>query len=341
MSAASPVRFATVNFRPDPRAYIEWLRVADGVGFDLIGYGDSQCLWPELYSSLTLAALHTTTAKIGPAVSNPITRHPAVAASGIATVQALSEGRAFYGLSSGDSAVFSVGLRPARMAQLAEHARVVRALCAGEEVTWEGQPLQLHWPTQPVPIYLAAEGPKMLHLAGQIADGVFVSNGLSREVVVDTAERVAAGARSVGRDPADIEIWYLVKFLVAPTEAEGLEAMRFTLAGSANHNFRFTLEGKHVPEHLHQAVRTLQERYAFDEHAQHGGEGRNAALVEELGLTDWLAERFLVTGPAGRCVERLQEIASFGATNLLLTQLVPDPLAAMRQWDEEIFPALR
>lgn len=338
---SAPIRLATVNFRPDPREYIEWLRVAEGVGFDLIGYGDSQCLWPELYSSLTLAALHTTTAKIGPAVSNPVTRHPAVAASGIATVQALSEGRAFYGLSSGDSALFSIGLRPARMAALAEHARVVRALCAGEVVRWEGNELQLHWPTQPVPIYLAAEGPKMLHLAGQIADGVFVSNGLSREVVTDTRERIAAGARSVGRDPADIEIWFLVKFLVAPSEAEGIETMRFTLAGSANHNFRFTLEGKHVPDELREAITTLQERYAFDEHAQHDGLGRNAALVEELGLIDWLAERFLVTGPPAHCVERLQEIASFGATNLLLTQLVPDPLAAMRQWGDEIFPALR
>lgn len=337
---SSQIRFATAYFRPDPREYIEWLRVADDVGFDLIGYGDSQSLWPELYVSLTLAALNTTSARIGPLVTNPRTRHPAVAASGIAAIQALAGGRAFFGLASGDSSVYNLGLHPANRAELASYGTCVRGLCEGETVAYQGHDLTLHWPTQPVPLFLAAEGPKMLHLAGQMADGVIVANGLTPAIVADTIARVRAGAQDAGRDPDGVEIWWLVKFLLADSDEDGVDELRFTLAGSANHAFRFGFEHKHVPEALQEPIRQLQQRYAFDEHAQVGGD-TNARLVEELGLTDWLAERFAVTGPPGRCVERLEEIASYGATNLLLTQLVPDPLATMRRWDKEVFARLR
>jgi 5,10-methylenetetrahydromethanopterin reductase len=335
------LKFAAVNFRGTPAEYVKWVRVAEDVGFDLIGTGDSQSLWPELNVLLTLTALNTSRAAIGPVVSNPLTRHPAVAASAITAIQHLAEGRAFFGMSSGDSAVFNLGLRPARVDGVADYGTTVKTLCAGEAATYQGHELQLHWPARPVPLYLAAEGPRMLRLAGRIADGVFVANGLTPEVVHDTIRLVAEGATEAGRDPAVIEIWWLVKFLPAPSVAEGIEMSQFTLASSANHVFRFDFEGKHVPEQFHEPIRKLQEEYVFSEHARVQSSGRNAQLVHQLGLTEFLAERFAITGPMGHCIERIEEVASYGAVNLLLTQLVPDPIAEMRKWDKELFPRIR
>lgn len=335
-----PLRFGTAYFRPDPHQYIEWLKVVDEVGFDLVGYGDSQSLWPELYVSLTLAALNLRTARIGSMVTNPLTRHPAVAASGISTIQSLSRGRAFFGIATGDSAVYNIGLRASSRDTLTTYATAVRDLTAGKKVHYDGADLQIHFPTTQVPLFLAAEGPKMLHLAGQIADGVFVGNGLSRDVVQDTIARVHAGAASVGRDPDQIEIWWLVKMYVAHSVAAAKEQTLFTLASSANHALRFDFEGKFVPENLHEPIRELQRRYNFAEHAMVGGQD-NARLVAELGLTDWLAERFTVLGPPDTCIERLREMHSYGVSNVMLTQLVPDPLAEMRMWARDIFPAFR
>lgn len=335
------IKFAAVYFQKTPAQYVEWVRVADEVGFDLIGTGDSQSLWPELYVLLTLTALNTSTAQVGPVVTNPITRHPAVAASGIAALQDVSDGRAFYGLGSGDSAVYNLGLKACRVDEVAEHADVIRRLCNGEAVDYRGDEIQLHWPTRRVPIYLAAEGPRMLRLAGRIADGVFVAGGLSPEVIAHTRALIAEGARSAGRDPDDIEVWWMVKFLLAESEQAGIDTLKFTLSSSANHAFRFSFDDKLVPERYQEPIRKLQERYVFSEHAQVHSSGANAALVEELGLTDWLAERFAITGPPELCAERIQEIASMGASNLLLTQLVPDPLAEMRRWSRDLFPLVR
>ncbi len=109
---APPVKFATVCYAEDFGEFVEWVRAADGFGFDAIGYGDSQNLWGDLFVALTLAAEHTSRARIGPMVTNPMTRHPAVAAGGMASVQQISGGRAFFGLGTGDSALRNIGRAP-------------------------------------------------------------------------------------------------------------------------------------------------------------------------------------------------------------------------------------
>ena len=71
--------------------------------------------------SLTVAALETERVQIGPSVTNPLTRHPAVMASAIASLHELSGGRAFLGIGTGDSAILNLGLRPARLRALREY----------------------------------------------------------------------------------------------------------------------------------------------------------------------------------------------------------------------------
>lgn len=74
-----------------------------------------------------------------------------------------------------------------------------------------------------VPVWLAAEGPGMQFLAGQVADGVLLSNALDADVLAAARANIAAGAASVGRSPDKIEIWCLAAMCFAPTEREGIE----------------------------------------------------------------------------------------------------------------------
>src|SRR6516165_4204185 len=108
---------------PDLGRFLEWATLAESCGYDLIGYGDSQCLLPELHVALAATTTVTHRALLCPTVTNPITRHPAVTASAFGALQQLAGGRMRYCVGTGDSAAWLVGERPARVDQIAEHCR--------------------------------------------------------------------------------------------------------------------------------------------------------------------------------------------------------------------------
>lgn len=334
------IRIATGTVVKDLAWYQRWLAVAEASGFDLVSTGDSQSLWADPFVTMAVAAEHTTRPRIAVTVSNPRTRHPAVVASSLVALQQLSGGRIVYGLSSGDSALRNIGLRPAGLVELEEYARAVKGLCAGETVRYRGEDLVLRWGSAPVALWMAAEGPRTQHLAGRIADGVVLHTALDPEGFAAATANVRAGADAAGRRFEDIEIWCMAAMQLARSEEEGIHQLRFQLAGIANFAFRFHLEGKGVPERLHAPLRELQRRYDSSHHVDREGGDAHAALVDELGLTDFVAGRSVIAGPPARCVERIREVAAFGASNLIVSQFVEDQLAFMETFAREIRPAL-
>src|ERR1700681_2824910 len=114
----------------------------------------------------------------------------------------MTEGRAFLDIGSGDSAVYNIARGPASRARMADYITCVRGLIATGEGTYDGRPQRVRWHGEAVrkriPITLCAEGPKTLNLGGQIFDGVIAGTGLLPEVITDTIERVAVGAREAG-----------------------------------------------------------------------------------------------------------------------------------------------
>jgi 5,10-methylenetetrahydromethanopterin reductase len=333
------MRFATGTTVKDHAWYREWLEVAEAAGFAMLTTGDSQSLWADPFVSMAVAAQRTTRPRIGITVSNPMTRHPAVVASSLVAIQQLSGGRMVHGLSSGDSALRNIGVRPSTVAELGDYARAVKGLCAGEAVRYQGQELVLRWGSYPTPIWLAAEGPRTQFLAGQVADGVVLSNALDADVLAIARANLAAGAESVGRDVDDIEIWCMAAMCPAPSEAEGIRRLRFQLAGTANHVYRFHTEGKGLPDELRPAIEELKRRYDSTAHAAPERAEHNARLVEELGLVDFLARRSVVAGPPERWVERFREIEALGITNVIVSQFVDDQLSFMQDFAEHVIPA--
>ena len=317
----------------------EHARLAEAAGFDLLGFGDSQSLFQEVYVSLALAAFHTSQARLGPAVTNPLTRHPAVTAAAIASVNELSGGRAFLGIGTGDSAVLNLGLRPVTMDGLREYVKTLRSLWSGTPIAYRGTTARLEWVRRPAPIFLAAEGPRMLHLAGEVADGVIVGTGLLPEVIADSLDRIHGGARAAGRDPEAIEVWFLAKACFAESQSAALEEIKMALAASAHHAFRFTLEGKRVPAELVLPIERL--KAAYQPHAHESlGPSPNARLVDELGLGEYLAERFAVAGTPAAVAKRIRELAALGAERLLVTAIVKGPGAFLAAWRDQVRPAL-
>ena len=323
--------------------YRKWLSAAESAGFDLLTTGDSQSLWAEPFSILTVAAMLTNRPRLALTVTNPQTRHPAVAASAAASVQQLSGGRFNYGISSGDSALRTIGVKPATLAELDDYARAVKDLTAGRITSWGDSDLSLSWldDPKPVPLWIAAEGPRTQQLAGRIADGVILSNSLTPERLALAKNNIAIGASEVGRDPDSIEIWHMCNLIFAPTETAGIDSIRSVLAGTANHVFRFTTKGKGLPEDLEEPMAAMMAEYQSRFHASPGAANPNELLIDKYGLRDFLSRQGTIAGPPEHCVERIREVAAAGATNLILSQFISDQYVWMDTFSTQVLPHFR
>jgi 5,10-methylenetetrahydromethanopterin reductase len=225
------------------------------------------------------------------------------------------------------------------VAGLEEAVVTLGRLTSGEAIDRGGRRWQVHRSTRRVPVYLAAEGPRTLELAGRVADGVIVGLGLTPEVIQLSLAAIERGARAVGRALTDLDVWWFAKTNVADTRAGAVEPIKMALAASANHAFRFTLENKGVPPDLRERIRGLQRDYDSHHHELAGA--GNAALTDRWGLTDYLADRFAIAGTPDDCVAQLQRAMAAGAHQFVVTAFVPDPRMFMRRWMLEVAPRCR
>jgi 5,10-methylenetetrahydromethanopterin reductase len=331
-------RFGIVFLPESLSGFGELCREAENTGFEWVGVADSQSVFHEMYVALTLAALNTSRVRVGPLVTNPLTRHLVVTASAMASIDELSNGRAVLGIGSGDSAIYTLGAPPATLAGLEESIDTLGRLTGGEAVKREARTWQVHRTSRRVPIYLAAEGPRTLELAGRVADGVIVGLGLTPEVIGLSLAAIERGARAAGRALADLDVWWFAKTNVADTHEAAVGPIKMALAASANHAFRFTLEGKGIPAELHEPIRGLQREYNAHHH-EIAGAG-NAVLTDRWGLTDFLVDRFAIAGTPGECVTQIRRAMTAGARQFITTSFVPDPRVFMRRWAGEVADAL-
>jgi 5,10-methylenetetrahydromethanopterin reductase len=330
-----------INFMPTApaREVAGWARAVEDHGFAILGISDSQSICRDVYVTLALCATSTERIRLGPRVITPVTRHPAVAASAAATLAELAPGRTMVAIGSGDSAAYNVGLKPVPLAELSEYARAIRGLLADGSADYHGATAHFTWSRARVPIFLAASGPKTLRLAGQIADGVVVRTGIQPEIVRDSIAQVRRGATEAGRDPDAVEMWWWPDANVAGSRREAIAEITMSLASAGNHLSRFTTEGKHIPPELLAKVKTLGERYTFGDHVAPGS--ANGRLIEELGLVDYLADRFAIAGTPAECIRTIERAVDAGARRFWISIHFDDKLRFMRDWATKIMPAFR
>lgn len=296
-----------------PASVAEIASLADEHDYEFVTMGDTQALLREVYSTLAIAGTRTSSIDIGPLVTNPVTRHPVVTASAICTLNEITGGRAMLGISTGDSAVFTLGERPAKLAEMEYAVTVIRRLVRGEEAELEDTSVRLQWLTdenQPrtVPVFWAAEGPKSQRLAGRLADAVLMGGGITPKVIRNQVENVREGARKAGRDFDDIDIWVVSRSNVADDRMQALEQLKPALAGMANHSLRYTLEDKAIPGEYKDRIETLKTEYDSHQHQQ-TEHSSNVELIESLDLTDFIADRYAIVGDPEDCVAKIETIA--------------------------------
>jgi 5,10-methylenetetrahydromethanopterin reductase len=326
--------------------FLEEVRAAERQGFDFLGLGDSQCLLPELHTSLGAAAMETDRIDLGPSVTNPVTRHLAVTAGALSTLQEQSGGRAVLGLGSGDSAVYTLGERPADLEEFRAFVEGFSALTRGERINYDGSEFGLTWlrrreAARNVPVMLTAEGPKTLKLAGAVADRVLIGLGVTPEVVERAVELVDEGAREAGREPGEVTKWVYVRAGLADDVGEIEQNLKSSVAASAHHALQFTFEGKRVPDDRKEDVRELVREYDSEQHMGLGDDPTNRELMDRLGLTDYLTERFAIAGPPETWIERIGRLEDIDAiAGVHLNPVHDHTLEFVERMGEDVLPEL-
>jgi 5,10-methylenetetrahydromethanopterin reductase len=212
-------------------AFAADVRRAETLGWDAAFQPDSQLRRRDTYVLLAAAARATERITLGPLLANPINRHPTVTASSIATIDELAPGRTLLGWGVGDTAGRLAGLRPARVKELEAGTRLMRALLDGHAVEVGAErPARLPH-HRPVPIWIAAGGPRTLRMAGGVADGVFIRVGTHPANIAAAVQAVRAGAADAGRDPSHVRLGAVFHSVLVDDPARALAMGKSMAAG--------------------------------------------------------------------------------------------------------------
>jgi 5,10-methylenetetrahydromethanopterin reductase len=217
----------------------EYARQLEDWGYDTIWCPDER-FERSPYVVLALAAGATKGARLGVSVTNPYTRHPLITGSAVATLNELSGGRAVLGLGAGASTLFERhGMERPHLPTVAirEAVEMLRPFLEGRRVDQAGRTHRLtgadiDFESRPVPIYVAARGPRLLQLAGEVADGVIVGSLTSEEGLRYALGNVELGLERSGRGMDELEVVLWAYTAISEDGAEARGRVRGLVASS-------------------------------------------------------------------------------------------------------------
>ncbi|MDH3443401.1 MAG: LLM class flavin-dependent oxidoreductase, partial [Deltaproteobacteria bacterium] len=272
--------------------------------------GESHLSSIDSFQTLASCAMITRRVILGIAVTNMVFRHPTVLAGAAASLNEISKGRAILGLGTGDGPVYSQGLKATRMTEFEEGVRLIRHLVQGSPASFPTGNAGIGFTiSKPAPIYVSAEGPKGLQLAGRCADGVILGTGFELRVYQWAKKRIREGAQETGRDENAIAVIAAGMLCVRDDGNEARRIVRNRIANRAHHNFRFTLET--VPPDELQGVKKFMANFDVMKPMED--------RVDPDLVNDYLIHRFSIAGNPSECIERIEELKAAGVEHLMLT----------------------
>lgn len=319
---ARPGRGLSVYPTARPGAVCALAHRAEGLGYEHLWFGDSQNLWREAYVTMGAAAVGTSRIVIGTGVTNGVTRHRSVLASAWATLHELTDGRVAAGFGVGDSALRTMGHRPMRVAELGALITDLRTLWRGEEVKDEkgDSPYRIAYVEHPltVPVYVAASGPRLLDLAGRVADGVILLVGTDPATVRSAVAAVTAGASSAGRSLADIHVVLWAPVAIEDDAVGARDHVRAHVARTVLRPIDLELKPSEQA-----AVERIRQEYDYYAHMVPGSP--HAQLV-----TDELVRRFALAGTFDECRAQAIALSDAGVDQLAMVPFPgPAPIQAL------------
>jgi 5,10-methylenetetrahydromethanopterin reductase len=314
----------------DPRRSIDLAKVADANGFDTVWFAENAFNRGVLPAAAACAAA-TGRVGIGIGVFNPYNRHPTLIAMEIGALDELAQGRARLGIGSGiASATERMGLSTERpLAAVRDAITIVRAMLAGEEVTYAGrvfsvQKVKLEYKAlrPDLPLLMAARGEQALTLCGKIADGLMISNMCPPDFTRQAVDIIRNAAREAGRQPPAQVVDQVVQYVPCAVRPDRAEAHRLAKETIGEMLPGFWSLGQRVPaakSALLRAGELSQADFAAVVDRLRGGEPPTDVLDERF------VDAFAIAGTAEDCLAQARRYRAAGTTELVLTFVGPQP----------------
>jgi 5,10-methylenetetrahydromethanopterin reductase len=286
----------------------------------------------NVYVSLALVAAYTDKIKFGPGVTNPYLVHPAITAQAVSSLNEIAPGRVVCGLGAGDKTTLKM-LNVAMskpLSTIREAVKIIRRLSSGEKVTLDGDVFKisgaqfLFKPSAPVPIFIGAQGPKMLALAAEIGDGVLI-NASHPSDVERAVKYVREGIAKAGKSLEELTISAYTSFSIADSIEKAVKAVIPVVA--------YIVAG--CPE-------AVLER--------HGLNPEDASRIREaIVQADWKAafskvtndmiEAFSICGTPETVVEKVSQLVRTGVTQVVVgSPIGPNVRKSIDMIAEKVFP---
>jgi 5,10-methylenetetrahydromethanopterin reductase len=322
-----------------PQRLAEAAAECEKAGFDAAWVTDTPLIagrWGDPYVCLALMTEKTRQLRLATGVTNPYMRHfPAVAAAG-ASLHDLSDGRFILGIGAGNSAARALGFSQGKLGRLREFTRSLRTLFQEGTCTFDGMKQELH-PPRPVPIHVAAMGPKTIEFAGAEADGVILNVGASAKTLGWAMKTLRKGAEKVGRDLSEIEVIAAVHSDASQDWELSVRRVR-PLIGLFYHLAPHVLEIAGFPR---QAAKKTSPTYVYPD-ITHALNLEEASQATEF-IPDEVTEELALIGTPDEWVSRLLMMEELGVNHVQIrgAESYSMPDAEISFCREEIFPRLR
>ena len=268
---------------------VDFIARCEDEGFGGVGVHDHPHAGRDVYVTLALAAQRTRRLHLYPATSSPNVRHPLLLASLAHSLEEIAPGRICLTVASGFLSVRSVGRPRAGLSAMREAVVALRRLLAGQSATFKATESRMrNVSEQPTPVYLLAAGPRMVELAGEVADGALLFVGVHPEAIACARRHLEIGARRANRSLSTFKTIFVVSIALDDSlaAAQGW-IQRWFAPGqpwltypSASNLYWLSAAGFDVPDPL------VPEAIPADQAAR-------------------IADAFGLFGPPERCAERL------------------------------------
>lgn len=322
-----------IEFVPDthPQKIVGYSTLAESGGFDYVWITDHYNN-RNPYVVLTAIALSTSKINLGPGVTNPYVVNPAWTASAVASLDEVSGGRAVLGLGAGDKVTLSsLGIpfkRP--LSAIMESVEVVRMLWRGEAVKYKGKAVELNGarlsyrPARDIPVFIGAQGPKMLRLAGRIGEGVLINASHPRDFELAMKE-IERGADDANRRLSDIDVIAYASFSCDFDAEEAKRKVTPVVAFIAAGCPPQVLERHRIP---------------VDDVSKIGGalaRGNFSGAFD--AVTDKMVEAFSIYGTPRDCIEKIETLTKIGVTQVVVgSPIGPKKKKAINLIAREVIP---
>jgi 5,10-methylenetetrahydromethanopterin reductase len=304
--------------------------LAEALGYEDLWVADDR-FYRDVYVCLAHAAARTRRIRLATCVTDPYSRHPALTAMALATLDELSGQRAVLGIGAGIAGFAALGItreKPARA--IREAVELVRRLLAGEAVTCRGEVIRFDGgrlgfvpPRRDVPVYVASNGPLGQRVAGALADGAIMEGCATPDEARALAAEVRTGAQHARRDPSTIELVARLNTCIAPDGRAARDVLRphvaRTLGAGRLRYATLAAQGIALPEAARASV---------------AGLGYVPGVAPYLHLLPLVPDRFVdALALAGTVEEMTEKVVALGRAGI--GRIIVHPFAAPGSTVEE------